>query len=153
MTVDPIKNAKFHEMKGKRLPNALKQLELLGSLGKSKVVEFTNQEAEGLVDVVDNALSDMANMLGVSRIKAEGPASDDFAEFEYADDLPEEPPVAEAPPAPEAPRSMKHGALELNDKESMYLLRVGSQLGAAINALEDQKPDEAMDLLLNLMRS
>lgn len=56
-------------------------------------------------------------------------------------------------PVSEAPRPLERGPLELNQEESLHLIRIGPYLGAAINAIEDGKPEEAHDFLLDLMRS
>lgn len=74
-----------------------------------------------------------------------------------AQECPEPEPRPEPVPAPapvsDAPRTLEQGPLELNQAESLHLIRVGPQIGAAINAIEDGKSEEAYDLLLNLMRS
>ena len=38
-------------------------------------------------------------------------------------------------------------------ERDQQLIKIGPQLGAAVDALEDQKPDQAYQLLLDLLRS
>lgn len=132
------KHAKFLRLSAARMEKvefAMKQLSYLTSHN----YEFSEEEAAALISRLRAQVDDLAGHFGVQE---EVPLPEPVA-----------PPPPPPPPASDAPRVMAQGPLDLNSEESRHLIRVGPQLGAAINALEDDKPSEAYDLLLNLMRS
>lgn len=122
------KHEKFLRLSAARMEKvefAMKQLTYLNSHN----YEFEAEDASSIVERLKHQVEQVSTALGVVT-------------------------VSEPEPEPEAPFTpWQAGPMELMDHEGRYLVQVGNQLGAAINALEDNQPDQAKMLLLNLMRS
>lgn len=130
--MEETKHDKFLRLSGARMEKVEFAMKQLGYLS-SHNYEFSEDEAAAIISRLEAKVEDLAATFGVA--KAE--------------------PVAPPPPPPvgDAPRLFSQGPLELNREETQHLIRVGPQLDAALNALRAEKPSEAEDLLINLMRS
>lgn len=118
------KAEKFVRILDQRLPRALKAIELIGNLG-SPNYESSTEERSSVVSELFQATQNVAR------------------EFRLEQDP--EPVPAPAPDVPEV--------FELTREEDLHMLRIGPRIGAAIECLEDQKPEEAKQILLQLMVS
>lgn len=114
---------------------AMKQLQHL----TSHHYEYSEQEAEDIISRLRASVDDAAAAFGLEPIK--------HIETPEPERLP-----APVPPL-SAPRTFEEGELELTPEENLHMLHIGPQVGAAIEAIADGKPEEASGLLLNLMRS
>lgn len=131
------KQEKFVRLSSQRLEKALFGMKQLTHL-TSHHYEFSNDQVKELISQLRAGVANVAEAFGLT---------------EDEERKPEPAPIPEPANVPDAPRFMADGELELNQEETLHLIRVGPQIGAAIDAIDDKKPEEAKDLLLNLMRS
>ncbi len=150
---EETKSEKFTRLLEKRLPNVLKGMELVGNLATGPSYEFTADQAENVISSLDAATATLAEQFGVQRGSSAASVDAPTAPVNVEPDEPK-PVTQKASKASSAPRTMAEGELELSKVETLDLIgATGTQINAAINALEDNDPDRAKDLLLNLMRS
>jgi hypothetical protein len=129
------KFTRLSEARTKKAEFAMRQLQQL----TSHHYEYSEQEVRDIVSRLCASINAVTAAFGLKDIK----------DLETSD--PERLPT----PAPllSAPRTFEEGELELTKKGCLHMLHIGPQVGAAIEAITDGKPEEASSLLLNLMRS
>jgi len=108
---------------------AMKQLQHL----TSHHYEYSEQEAKDIISRLRASVDDAAAAFGLETIE----------QIEMSEPVP---PLS-------APRTFEEGELELTKEEDLHMIHIGPQVGAAIEAIANGKPEEAEGLLLNLMRS
>jgi len=120
------KSEKFIRLCEQRTEKAIKAIELIGNLSSSNY-ESTHEQRMEVVRQLQSAVSSVAETFGVELVSK---------------------PEPEPEPEPEPDTY-----LTLSPEENLQMLRIGPRLGAAIEFLEDQKPEEAKETLLQLMVS
>ena len=115
------KNEKFLRLSEQR---ATKAVGFINSLKKlmAPAYESTLENRATVIDALDTALSDLRQSYGVTN------GSADITKTDIATNQPTR-----------------------AEDEALFLIRNGNTIDGAINALTDGKPDEAREILMNLM--
>lgn len=143
------KHEKFLRMREARVPKAVHAIGLLSNLS-SHHYECDEDEAAALVADLLTAVDEVAAAFGVCG--AASPAADEITSAAAG----EAPAGEHAPAAPaasprqEVPPHLKPFPEDLTREEEVRLFRIGRELDRAINAIQDGKGREAIQILLGL---
>lgn len=149
------KSEAFERLVGKRLPTLLDEFRKMGNLATGPSYEYTEDRAGEIMDEIELACDLLATQFGVDRMSVD--ASVPAAVVETPAEPVQTPEPAPAPKtsqkAPEAPRTRAQGYLELSFRENLYLVRVGPQIGTALEAIDDRDMALAKESLVGLLNS
>lgn len=135
---------KFERILSGRLPKALDAIRLLGNLTNKRDYEFTEAQAQAVVDELQAKVDELAAAFG---LEAGHPPV----------------PLSPAPAAAPAPREERDPSLtEIDgrpakvregDWDAMQLMRVGPRLGRALEAVTDGDTETARELLVDVLKT
>lgn len=146
---EETKHEKFVRMRDARLPKTIHSIGLLANLA-SHHYECSEDEAKALVTELQGAVDGIAEVFGVTLAApqpgaiSEGlPEADDSA----ADEA--EPKTVKSM-GRDVPAHLKPFPEDLTPEENAHLFRIGREHDRAINAIQDGKGQEAIQILLGL---
>lgn len=146
---EETKHEKFARMRDARLPKTIHSIGLLANLA-SHHYECSEEEAKALVAALQEAVDGIAGAFGVTAALAGHEAEDDSHAAADAG-LTEE---AAAEPVKttgrDVPAHLKPFPEDLTPEENAHLFRIGREHDRAINAIQDGKGQEAIQILLGL---
>ncbi len=143
---EETKHEKFVRMRDARVPKAVHAIGLLANLS-SHHYECSQDEARAMINELQAAVDEIAEAFGVARKPVQGAVS----EADGANEAAEEPAVApQRRAAADVPPHLKPFPEDLTREEEIHLFRIGREHDRAINAIQDGKGREAIQILLGL---
>lgn len=142
------KHEKFLRMREARVPKAVHAIGLLSNLS-SHHYECDEDEAAALVGDLQTAVDEVAAAFGV-RVAASAAADETAVAAGEAPAEEDAPAAPAASPRQEVPPHLKPFPEDLTREEDLHIFRIARELDRAINAIQDGKGRDAIQILLGL---